>query len=141
MKKFEFLPHTADAKIRAYGKTLNEVFENTALGVFELITNTKKIEPKVSKEFSLKSEDKEALMYDFIAELIFLHDTQKLVFSKFKVSIKELDKGFELSCLASGEEFNIKKHEENGYVKAMTYSEMKIEKQKSAWVAEIVVDM
>ena len=39
-KRFEFLEHTADAYIIAYGKDLAEAFENAALAMFEVMTNT-----------------------------------------------------------------------------------------------------
>ena len=33
--KFKFLKHTADVKFRAYGKNLNELFENSSLAMFK----------------------------------------------------------------------------------------------------------
>jgi len=41
--QFDFLEHTADAYIAAYGKTLDEAFENAALAMFEIITDIKTI--------------------------------------------------------------------------------------------------
>ena len=35
MKKFEILEHKADLKIRAFGKTKEELFENAMAGMFE----------------------------------------------------------------------------------------------------------
>ena len=42
MKTYEFLPHTADVKFLAYGKTLEEAFQNAALATFQVMS-TKKI--------------------------------------------------------------------------------------------------
>ena len=48
MEKYRFLPHTADAKFQAFGKTLEESFVNAALAMaslmwdWELIDKTKK---------------------------------------------------------------------------------------------------
>ena len=47
MKKFEFLEHIADAYIAAYGKDLAEAFENAALAMFETMTDTARVEPKI----------------------------------------------------------------------------------------------
>ena len=52
-KRFEFLEHTGDAYIAAYGKTLEEAFENAALATFEVMTDVEKVEPipiKIEKE-------------------------------------------------------------------------------------------
>ena len=37
--RFEFLEHTADVYIRAYGKTMEEAYENAALAMFEVMTD------------------------------------------------------------------------------------------------------
>ena len=43
MKKFEYIDiTTADVAFVAYGKDLNELFENAALAMFEVMVNTKK---------------------------------------------------------------------------------------------------
>ncbi len=44
--KFEFFEHTADIGIRAWGDSLEEAFENSALAVFEVITDTSKVQEK-----------------------------------------------------------------------------------------------
>ncbi len=36
MEKFKFLEHTADIKFQVFGKTLEEVFENTALAISKI---------------------------------------------------------------------------------------------------------
>ncbi len=41
-KGFEFLEHMADAYVAAYGKNLAEAFENAALAMFNVMTETEK---------------------------------------------------------------------------------------------------
>ena len=41
-KQYEYLEHTADVKFLAYGKTLEEVFENAALAMFNVMIDTEK---------------------------------------------------------------------------------------------------
>ena len=60
-KKFEFFEVTADVGIKSYGKTLEEAFENAALAMFEVITDTSKIEPKIERKIEVESEDECAL--------------------------------------------------------------------------------
>ena len=53
--KFKFLDiTTADVAFEAYGKTLEELFANAALAMFEVMINTKQIEKKVEKRIKLK---------------------------------------------------------------------------------------
>jgi archease family protein len=48
-KKFEYFEVTADAGYWAYGSTIEEAFENAALAMFELMTDTAKVQPKKEK--------------------------------------------------------------------------------------------
>ena len=44
--KYEIIDHTADIGIRAFGKNIQELFENTAYGMFEIITSIDKVKKK-----------------------------------------------------------------------------------------------
>ena len=72
--KFEFFDVTADVGFRAYGESLNESFENSALAMFEVMTDTSQINPIEKREIDLESEDEKGLLYDWLSELLFLHD-------------------------------------------------------------------
>ncbi len=134
--KFKFLEHTADTKIRAYGNSLEEAFENAGLALFEVICNTKQVKQKEKISFKITSEDLKSLLYDFLEELLYIHETQKLLLSKFKVNINKTS----LSCEAWGEKIN-EAHELRTSVKAITYSEMNIEKKEDGWIIDFVVDL
>ena len=84
MKKYEFLHHTADAKFRAYGKTLDEAVSNAALATFEIMTKTKLIKPKITQHIELEAKSLRELLYDFIQELIILTDTDGFMLNKVK---------------------------------------------------------
>ena len=85
--KFKFFPHTADVKFQAYGKTLEEVYENSALALINRICDNKvKIKEKIS--FKVNGKDLEALMYNFLEEFLYLIDAKHFLASKIKVKIK-----------------------------------------------------
>ena len=62
MKRFEELDHTADVGIRAYGRTLDELFENAAAGMFSLITDLDAVKPVGEYEVKLAAKDCSASM-------------------------------------------------------------------------------
>jgi len=139
MQKFEFFDHTADVGIKAYGKDLNEAFENAALAVFELMTDTSKVEPKEVREIQVEGYDIENLLYRWIESLLVYYDSELLLFSKFKVNIDI--NNLKLTGKAWGERFNQEKHEGRIVVKAMTYHEMSIENKGDYYVLTFVVDI
>jgi SHS2 domain-containing protein len=138
--KYEYLKHTADLKVRAYGKTLEEAFSNVAIGGFDFLTDTSKIKKKIEKNIRIKSKRIEALLYDFIEQLLFLIDTEGFMISDFKnMKIKQAKDKFVLTCTARGD--NYKNYEVKGDIKSVTYSEMKIHKEKSGFVVDVVLDI
>ena len=65
-KQFEYLSHTADAKFRAYGKTIEEKFTNAAVATFNIMLNPNKVKPLIKKEITLTAKKTESLLYDWI---------------------------------------------------------------------------
>lgn len=84
-KQYEYLEHTADAKFRAYGSTLEEVFENAALAMFNVMIDTEKVSVKTAKEICLSSPDLESLLVDWLSELLYTFEVDEVVFRKFHV--------------------------------------------------------
>jgi len=68
MKSYEFLPHTADVKFRAYGKSLEKAFENAALATFATMTDIRKVKKILKKTISVQAHDYQALLYSFLEE-------------------------------------------------------------------------
>jgi len=128
--RFKFLEGLAIADIafEAYGKSLDEAFENAALAVFEVQANTKKIGKKLSKNVKIDAENKEALLFDWLSELLYLRDVHNMLFSKFDVKILEKNKRFFLVAKIYGEKIDRKKHQLKTEVKAVSYHMMKIQK-------------
>lgn len=138
-KKYEFFDHTADIGIKAYGRDLNEAFENAALAVFEVITDTSKVEPKESRDIEIDGMDLENLLYRWIESLLVYYDSELLLFGKFKVKI-DLE-NLRLKAIVWGEKFNPDKHERRTVVKAVTYHEMSIVKTNNGYELTFVVDI
>jgi len=135
--KYKFLEHTADAMFEAYGKDLNELFENSALAVEECMVKLSSLKNKEKHKISLKSESIEELLYDFLSELIFIKDTEGLLFKKFKVRIKDLN--LEAEC--EGEKINRNTQELLDDAKAVTKHLFKVKKLKNKWLARIIIDI
>ena len=137
--KFKYLENVAIADIafEAYGKNLNEVFENSAYAFVDITCNPKTIKQKIKKEIKLNIKDEKDLLYHFLSELIFLKDSKQLIFSKVKVLIKD----GKLKAILYGDKINYKKQELRNDVKAITYHMFNLEKTKNNYKATVVVDI
>ena len=135
MKPYEFLPHTADTKIRAYGKTLEEAFVNSAIATVKTITESK-IAQTTEREIQVTSENKEALLYDFLEELFILLDSEDFLLSE----VKDLKiDGLKLTATFVGD-IGSDKYEIRTHVKAVTYQEMFI-KEEDIVTIQFVLDL
>ena len=145
MQKFKFIPHTADIKFQAFGKTLQEVFGNSALALFKIMNDNKIKETKKFK-IQAKGDDFESLMYNFLEQFLILFDTKNFIPSKIKNLKLDVPRG-----VSSGEKiFKIeaevfgdfaKNYEISMSVKAITYNEMFIKKIKNKFISQVVVDV
>ena len=145
MKKagFEFRDHTADVQVRSWGSSLEEAFSQTAYSLMATITpNLKKITPKVEREITIEAEDKEALLFDFLSEFLYIFDVDEFVFNKIYVrSIEKCKDKYKLRATLKGEKFDLNKHEIGIEVKGITYSFLNIEEKHESIVIDIVFDI
>ncbi|MEM1513487.1 MAG: archease [Candidatus Thermoplasmatota archaeon] len=134
---YRIIEHTADIGIEAYGKNLEEAFENAARGMFSIITNKGKIEGKIEKRIEIKKEgDDEMLLVDWLSELIYLHDVEKLVFGDFKVEINN-----KLQAIAYGEKYDREKHGYGIEIKGVAYHMLEIKRNKKGFVIKVLFDI
>jgi SHS2 domain-containing protein len=141
-KQYEYLEHTADIKFLAYGRTLEELFENAALAMFNVMIDTGKVSVETAREVFLKSPDLESLLVDWLSELLYLFEVDEVVFRKFQVNeIRDEGSEYSITARASGEKFYPESHPFETEIKAVTYNQLEIEKTANSWKAQVVVDI
>lgn len=140
-KAFEFFDVTADIGFYAYGKNINQSFENAGLAMFNIISNTDTIDASKTMEFKIESEDKISLLYDYLEELLFLHEVEFMLFSQFKVAIEKSDNGYKLNAAIKGEDIDWSKHFRGDEVKAITFHLMNVEESNGIVKTTAILDL
>lgn len=141
-KRFEFLEHTADVYIAAYGRDLAEAFENAALAMFDVMTDVAKITPEVKDSVEVAAEDEYALLYSWLEALLIRFDIKSMFYSKFKIlDLNKTAEGFALKAEIWGEKFNPRKHIQKVGVKAVTYHLMEIAKETGNVTLKFILDV
>lgn len=123
MKNFEYFDVTADIGFKAYGKNLNEAFENAGIAMFNVITDVCGVDSSKEISFEISSQDYVALLYDYLEELLFFHEVEFMLFGEFHV---EIDDNFHLKATIKGEDINWDKHERKTEIKAITFHKMEV---------------
>lgn len=132
---YKFLPHTADIQFVVSSKTLEGLFSESALAMKKAICDSK-ISEKIHKKIKIKGHDLINLLYNFLEEILFIMDTENLIFSKVK-KIKFKNEGM----LAEIDFDEIEKYETYLEIKAITYNEMYVEKKNGFWEAKVTIDV
>jgi len=140
---FKFLEKIAIADIafEATAKTRDGLFEQAAMAASDIIANPEMIKQKIKKKIELKADSLEHLLYDFLSEIIYLKDTDGILFRKYKIRVEDDDAGFMLTAVASGEKIDRKRHDLRNDLKAITMHMFVVEKRKNGWYARVVVDI
>lgn len=126
----------ADLTIEAEGSTLEEAFQNAALGMFNAITPLEGIEAREERSIEAEGDDIGALLFNFLDELLYVNDVDFLVFSGIEVEID----GLRLRAECRGEAFDIERHPQGIAVKAVTFHQMRIEQRDGGWSIRVVLD-
>jgi len=139
--KFQILEEiaTADFVFRAYGATMDELFENCAYACFFAMTDVEKVRADLKFEFEISGDCIEDLLFNYLAELIYLKDTEKIFFSEFEVKFSSELKT--LKAMAAGENINFDRHVIKTDVKAVTYHELEIEKLARGYQVKVLLDL
>lgn len=135
-KGFKILEHTADLKIRAFGKTKQELFSNALKGMFSVLGATvNNKQETINKRVKINSSDIDALLVDFLSEALYQSNINKEVYSRAEF---EKFSDTELEAVIYGQ-----KYEELGEeIKAVTYHGLDIRQNKSGvWEVEVLFDI
>jgi SHS2 domain-containing protein len=130
----------ADIAFEARGESLEQLFESCGKAFTHTMVNRlESIEPKEERSISISADNEEKLLYSFLDELIFLKDTEQLLFSEFSLNIRKKQKLL-LVGKVKGEKIDPKKHEPLAEVKAISWHMFKVEK-KDGWRAVVILDV
>jgi SHS2 domain-containing protein len=136
MKKFEILDHRADLKIRIFGRTKEELFENAMLGMFGAAKyeTTKQLTTK-QQTIKISSLDLPSLLVDFLSEVLYLVETKKLVFER--VEFKKFTEN-EIEANLIGKPLK----RMGVHIKGVTYHNLDIRQERDGtWQATILFDI
>jgi SHS2 domain-containing protein len=135
---YEIFEHTADLGLRVRAPTLSELMKDAARGLFAMVVeNLDSVRPAVMREFHIAGHDEAYLFFDWLNELLYVCDTERLAFSQFEVWMQAEG----LMAAAHGEPLDPARHHLTHEIKAITYHGLKVEQTHDGWLAEVIVDI
>lgn len=141
---YEILEHPADVGFLAYGVTLVELFENSALAMCSLACPPEKIEERLQRQVSVTGSDIETLLYAWLAEALAIADGEQLILRRVSVSELKEPSGSatgEVRGVAHGERFDRERHAAGTYIKAVTLHQFQVERTVEGFRARVFLDL
>ena len=135
---YQPLDHTGDLGMRVFGADLHELFAHAAWGLFDLMTDAERIEPRISRDLSVEALDLEDLMVRWLGELLYAYDTDR--FLTVNVDFHTLEPT-RLHATLRGEPFDAARHPIDTEIKAVTYHQIAVERLDAGWQARVIFDI
>ena len=141
MERYEYLEHTGDIGIRAYGGSLEELFINAAQGLLEAIADLGTVGTTTQAEIEVSAESLAELMVAWLDELNFRHEVEEIFFRQ--VEIREISEApYRLVAIAYGEPVDFTKHVVYTEIKSITYHQLIVERTPDdRWMAQVIFDL
>ncbi|XP_036034813.1 protein archease [Onychomys torridus] len=137
-RKYEYLDHTADVQLQAWGHALEEAFEQCVTVMFGYMTDTGTVEPLQTVEAETQGDDLQTLFLHFLDEWLYKFSVDEYFIPR-EVKVLNIDqKNFKLRSIGWGEEFSLSKHPQGTEVKAITYSAMQVYSEEKPEVFVII---
>ena len=137
-RQFEILEHPADVGFRAYGRTLDELFSNSALAMLSLACDLAGIEEQERRDIEASGADTEALLFAWLAEILAVADAERLVFRRVEVVALSATR---VRGIAHGQAFDRARHRAGTAIKAVTYHQLRVEQTPAGWQAQVFLDV
>jgi SHS2 domain-containing protein len=129
---------TADVGIGASASTPEGLFAELGCGLFSLITDLREIRQVESRRVAVSSPSPEGLLVRFLSELLFLTDTEGMLFSGFTVTL-EGQPPRKLRAELWGETWDETRHPRRVNVKAITMHRLELDLVRCR--ARVIVDI
>jgi SHS2 domain-containing protein len=133
---------TADIAFEATGRDLAELFSAAADATMNvMIDNLDAIEPRETRHIELSNDKIDMLLFDFLQELIYFKDAERLLLRVREVHIEEKEEEYFLKGKAAGETLDAARHHQRADVKAVTLHDFSVEKADGGWKARVLLDI
>ena len=135
---YRIIEHTADIGFEVWGATKEQVFESAASAFFDIMWHIAASSDSGPEVFAITGGDLEELLVNFLEEFLYFFDARNLVCTRVQV---ESVSNKRVQGRAWLQEFNAEADEELLSVKAVTYHQLFIGRERGRWTARIFLDI
>ena len=135
---FEILEHPADVGFRAFGATLEKLFENSAVALVSIASEVDDVDPRQEYSLEASGPDTESLLVAWLSEVLYWFDGRRIGFQGFRVAEMHPQ---HVAAVGLGEPRNLIRHRAKLIVKAVTWHQLKVWQESGRWIAQVYLDV
>ena len=135
---YQAIDHTGDLGMLVFGADLRELFAHAAWGLFDLMTDAERIEPRLNRDLTVEAMDLEDLMVRWLGELLYAYDTHRFLAVNAAFHTLEPTR---LRATLRGDMFDAERHPIDTEIKAVTYHQIAVERLGAGWQARVIFDI
>ena len=135
--RYKILPHTADLRLKVYGKGPEELFQNAAYGLASILFNDVRKKEKFLRgagKISVEALDQETLLVNFLNEVLTKSIIDKKIYPRVKI-LRISPRAVEAQV------YGVAVNHFDEDVKAVSYHDVIIKEGKSGLETELVLDI
>jgi len=133
------IDHTADVGVELEAPDLTSAFERVAAAMFDMISDLDRVGSDWRRNVRVvgRRGDRENLLIRWLAELLFLHESEHVLLSSFEVESIGPDA---IEAQVAGERIDRERHALKVEIKAPTYHDLTLEEIPSGWRVRVIFD-
>ncbi|MGD8902284.1 MAG: riboflavin biosynthesis protein RibF [Anaerolineae bacterium] len=140
--RFRELAHTADRALGVWGEGLPDLFVGAARGMCSLMGDLEDLTPDVWRVIQVETDDLEALLVEWLNELLFLVEQEGLLFLEFRIQsvrdpVQAAGGGAALVVNVGGTLAPVTR----AHIKAATYHDLELVHDETGWSTVITFDV
>ena len=129
----------ADCALEIHGRDLDDLFATAARALADVMVDPDTVSREVERTLLLRARALDLLLHDWLSELIFLKDTERLVLPEAFVSVRAAPP--ELTARLSGGRIDPARTALRADPKAVTFHQFTVEPRAGGWYARAVIDI
>lgn len=135
---YRVFDHTADLGLEVHAASLEALYAEAAVALFDLLTDLSRVREGVLREIVVIGEDPADLLINFLREILYLWNGEQWLVKTCRIREATPQR---LDVRLRGETFDPLRHPVKQEIKAVTYHQATVSENKEGWVATVVFDV
>jgi len=137
-KKYRITKHQTELAVRISGNSQADLFANSALALFDVMTDPTAIEIKERISLEVEGNDRDDLMVNWMRELLYLYQGSGYLLKEFKIGqVKDTI----VKAEVCGEKIDPDRHEIKQEIAAVAFHKSRMEKTGNQWIAQVIFEL